>query len=223
MFSTLLTRVIVIRMSEGEFVAASSGSRRNRARIAVAKLFKIPYMPGTGVPLDDELGPREFCRTKTVREPRKREVEFVCSSPRGKMHGRNETSTNPRKYCSYAHAMAHYPRLGSLQEKARNLDSVLALCMDDIDYRTGVKRPDAHQKESNQLFWKDSARILISYAKHLKALALDGYDIGPYLDNLYSFEKSFDEAKQTFFPEAERRTVRPDSRRVSAIPMASFD
>lgn len=193
-------------------------------RRSISKARNIPFSPDKGSPLMPGMTPRRGFATPSLRMARPPTVAFNPFSPKGRAHGEQSTSTNPRKYCSYSHAMSKYPKKGTLVEKARNLDSVLAVCLDDFDYRMGVKHPETYEQKSNKLFWRDANRLLEKHVRLLRRLAASGYDIGPYLDELVRYEAKFEDAQRRFFTASERKMLfHTDPEVFSPVKMRTFD
>lgn len=163
--------------------------------------------------------------TPCLRRARPSHVPFESKSPKGTMHGRHSTSTNPKKYCTYDHAVLHFPTGGTLTEQLRNLDTVLYVCTDDISFRSSA-RPSAYQDASDAAFIRDTERILVWYLSLLKAVAMRGYDVGPYLDHLRVYTSSYEHARDVFLTASERkRTLNYGSgkKEMTPIKMHAFD
>lgn len=193
-----------------------------RDRIDAATRFGIPYVPGRGMEL--EMMPRILV-TPCERRARPSHVPFESKSPKGTMHGRHSTSTNPKKYCTYDHAVLQFPHDGTLSEQLRNLDTVLYVCTDDIEYRSDA-RSSEYQDASNAAFIRDTKRILVWFLSLLKAVAIRGYNVGPYLDRLRVYTASYEHARAQFLSASERkRTLNYDSEKTEMTPikMRAFD
>lgn len=215
-------------MSDDEgFVLPKTALKRAQKgdiRRSVAKEFGIVYSPEKGQMLTKHESPRlsGAASTRIKRAPSK---AFNPLSPKGTKHGKQSTSTNAAKYCSYGHAMAHFPRTGTLIDQARNIDSVLSVCMDDFSTRLSVNSPGSYERSSNRLFWKDASRLLDMYIDIIKEMSYEGINVGPYLDELRKYTHGFQDAQRRFFTDSERSALKflQPGTVMSPVKMASFD
>lgn len=172
----------------------------------VAQRLGIAYSPTKGTPLSKRQSPR-LAGTASSRVARDAATAFDPLSPKGRKHGRQSTSTTKAKYCSYGHAMSHFPSHGTLVEQARNIDSVLSICVDDFDFRMSSRHPSAYERSSNKLFWKDASRLLDLYIDIIQELSQSGVNVKPYLVELRKYMEWFKDAQDMFFTPSERKEL----------------
>ena len=176
-------------------------------RLQIAKLFDIPFSPQRGTELPERVSPRVFF-TPAHRRPRAPTARFVPKSPVGNNHGQRITSTDKKgKFCTLAHVLKRdHAKQRSLAGQIRNLDVVLSVCVEDIDFR---KRPGYRASDygdvSNKTFLLDAKNILKMFVLRLKRLSSLGFNTAPYLDNLHAYRQAFYGAITSFLPAAAER------------------
>ena len=190
-------------------------------RAALASKYGIPYGTGTGVPLG-EFGPRVH-RPKIFHRPRLPTERFDEHSPKGMKHSEAVTSTNA-KACTYAHAFLRSQRHPTWWKRARSLDSVLYLCMNDFHDRL----KDLHDKTntynaiSNKLAWSTSREVFELYLKALRELANEGFNVREHLDNAIQYDATYETTLQRFFNEREIESIHTTGYFVSPQRMPAF-
>lgn len=192
-------------------------------RRAIADKYDILYETNEGY---DVTPPRVFA-TPAVATPRAGAKLFSPESPVGRAHSFRVTSTVPRKYCTVANAVLHFPFDDTNLRRVRNLDGVLNACMQDFSYRSEARKEYGHESAyaelSDEKAWVDAYKLYLWLTNEVRMLASHGANVGDFLDNLMYYENILREAKAHLYihratPQKFKPTAKGPPKSKSAIP-----